>query len=241
MSCYLLHLCVFPSTYVCIFLPPSLSISLFFVPSSSQLPTILPPLRGYVVGCQGCVLKPRRTTVESGTRQGHGYQALISFPFFLSPLFPSLSLSLFLLFLLSPSSLSFYLFLFYVFPFFSHVHISWWQPSWGICNVIRHIQNNNELSSPLPLTFHFHRILRSAICMSDPMHIARYKEKGFPSRAHTEFCSFYSFRHLEIFLLPPLLLSTPPLFPYLHHRISRYLNPHVRMHQHCVCINRKNL
>lgn len=30
-----------------------------------------------------------------------------------------------------------------------------WQPSWGMCSVIeRTIQNNNKLSSPLPLTFH---------------------------------------------------------------------------------------
>lgn len=125
-----------------------------------------PPTSYRMVGCQGCVCKPRRTTVGSGTRQGHGYQALVSLSFSLLPVLPRRSYScplpppayLFPFFITVPSfSFSFSLpphlesslhsFFLSLFPT--------WQPSWGMCSVIeRTIQNNNKLSSALPLTYH---------------------------------------------------------------------------------------
>jgi len=156
-----------------------------------------PPTSYRMVGCQGYVCKPRRTTVGSGTRQGHGYQALVSLSFSLpfilllrSYFLPSFSSCLSLpilyncpifLFLFSSTSprtptlslslpLSFFL-------FFSLSIFPTWQPSWGMCSVIeRTIQNNNKLSSPLPLTFHLlpPAVLHPAIYMVSDRGVASH-------------------------------------------------------------------
>lgn len=77
-----------------------------------------------------------------------------------------------------------------LFLFLSFSIFPTWQPSWGMCSVIeRTIQNNNKLSSPLPLTFHLPP--SSPFCnlhglgpirrVANGEHIARGNE-GFPLR-----------------------------------------------------------
>lgn len=142
----------------------SLSLPIFSLyPSPSY-----PPTSYRIVGCQGYVCKPRRTTVGSGTRQGHGYQALVSLSFSLLPVLLLRSYSFPFpppAYLPSPILYNCSIFLFFFSstsprapPLFFSLSLSifpTWQPSWGMCSVIeRTIQNNNKLSSPLPLTFH---------------------------------------------------------------------------------------
>ena len=97
---------------------------------------VLCPFRGGVVA-RMCV---EAKAVGSGTRQGHGYQLLVSSPFHHHLLSVLLSLSL---------SLS--LFFVFVLPIILSVPVSrpfpprGKQPSWGMCNVIECTENNNKL------------------------------------------------------------------------------------------------
>ena len=122
-------------------LPPPLSVRSFLSPYLDGFSSLSGAFSArFVVGWwQGCVWKPRHT-VGSGTRQGHGYQLLVSSPFHHHLLSVLLSLSL---------SLS--LFFVFVLPIILSVPVSrpfpprGKQPSWGMCNVIECTENNNKL------------------------------------------------------------------------------------------------
>ena len=138
--------------------------------------------------------------------------SLLSFSFYLS-FFVLYNCPIFLFFsfpshLLEPR----FLFLFLSFSIFPT-----WQPSWGMCSVIeRTIQNNNKLSSPLPLTFHLPP--SSPFCNLHglgPMRRVTLREemKDF----HCEVCEwctnslFHPFLHFAIFLRSLFaILSVPP-------------------------------
>ena len=138
--------------------------------------------------------------------------SLLSFSFYLSfSVLYNCPIFLFFSFpphLLEPRSL----FLFSSFSIFPT-----WQPSWGMCSVIeRTIQNNNKLSSPLPLTFHLPP--SSPFCNLHglgPMRRVTLREemKDF----HCEVCErrtdslFRPFLHFAIFLHSLFaILSIPP-------------------------------